>query len=139
MRYLALFLLMAALGVAQPQHRNPAPRAPRPAPRVEHNTGRSSRHTGQQSAAYRHWQGSRFDDRFYRRHFGREHPVIFEWIGIPCLYGSQFWFGGVTFEVIGYPTACFGMDWFIVWDEDTYSYVLISSEAPQRYIIRVVW
>jgi len=166
---IALFVLGAALAVAQPQHNRPAPRtAPRSEPRQEprqtpkqeprrepriprtprreqprhepRTAPRREQHP-RQADAHRHWRGSRFDERFYRRHFGWSHPVVFEWVGEPCAIGSYFWFEDIEFYVQSSSMlGCYQGDWFIIWDEVSYSYVLASPDVPQPYVIvSVIW
>ena len=155
-RFIAMFLLVASLAVAQPlpsQHgsgsRPSAPRSePRPsapsreprAPRnnAPHNNIRQD-HQRRQEQTRKHWNGRRFDERFYRKHFGWNHPVYFEWVGAPCNYGSYFWFEDVQFQITSYPVGCNVVDWYIVWDEASYSYVLVSPETQETYLVQVIW
>jgi hypothetical protein len=91
---------------------------------------------GRRNAA-RHWDGRRFDHRYFARNFGIYHPFFFGgpgfyWYGNPCLFGSAFEFGDVYFS-LNYPCTAMweGYPWAGVYiDEGPDGYVLINPAYP---------
>ena len=87
--------------------------------------------------AERHWNGHRFDQRFFVRNFGMYHPFFFGgpefyWYGNPCLLGSTFEYGGVYFG-FDYPCSAMwvGYPWDGVYiDEGPEGYVLVNPAYP---------
>jgi len=171
---LKLLLCTLALSVglsATPQRYNPSPsRSSRPMPsrperpqRPDHNTGRDQRNrdhndvrdrqhrdrrfeNGRRNAG-RHWDGNRFDHRFFVRNFGIYHPFFFGgpgfyWYSNDCLYGSMFEYGDVYFG-LEYPCTdmWLGYPWDGVYiDEGLEGYVLVNPAFPgQVFGIRVIF
>jgi len=91
---------------------------------------------GKRNAA-RHWNGNRFDHKFFVRNFGVYHPFFFGgpgfyWYGNPCLLGSTFEFGDVYFG-LEYPCTAMwlGYPWQEVYiDEGADGYVLVNPAYP---------
>lgn len=87
--------------------------------------------------AQKHWDGYRFDRRFYSRHFGREHVFFFGgpgfiWYGNPCLFGSYFEIGDVYWG-LNYPCSAMwgGYPWDGVYiDEIDGAYFLVNPAYP---------
>ena len=163
MKFLVLLLLAATLAFAQPtQHSAPRPSAPRSEPRTSaprvsapkgsaprtpskpHQPPSNDRNGNSQrfrdnarQRARQHYNGRSFDRRFYRQHFGPQHPFYFYqlyWSTDVCVVNSEFFYNGI-FWTLTTPCASMWPDypWDVVYiEEDSMGdgFVLVNPEYP---------
>jgi hypothetical protein len=98
--------------------------------------------------AQKHWDGSRFDRRFFTHNFGVGHRFFFGapgfyWYGNSCLFGSTFEFGGVYFAL---QTPCTLMWPGYPWMTQVYidesidgGYILVNPDYTEVFGLTVVF
>ena len=88
-----------------------------------------------------HWNGRRFDDDYFRGHWGNEHRFYWHhcrWYGPRFMVGSRFYYGGGWFIIVDPIPDYWGDDYVYIDDIDGV-YYLVNPLYPQRIVINVVF
>lgn len=101
---------------------------------------RGERGRERERGVVRHWDGHRFDPRWFRDHYGREHRFFWrrcQWYGSPFYVGSYFWFGDTWF-VIMEPIPDYWYDGIVYVDEIDGVYYVVNPAYPGMRFLVVV-
>jgi hypothetical protein len=113
-----------------------------PAQHQQHfNNNRGEYRYNRGNEARNRWDGRRFDNDYFRGHFGRDHGFYWghcAWYGPRFYVGSRFWYGGAWFVIVD-PVPDFWGDTDVYVDEIDGVYYLVNPLYGTRIVIDVVF